>query len=156
MADNLPQNDSSTYCPADITSPASLITLITTPFSGSTEYFGLHNAIFIPEVAEAIDGTVQEAILELGVILANNAHRVEGVFLNMIFFTYGSSEDSGFAKRSSDPEDMIYPDCSRRDWVVNGCPDVIPPRDFDRAGKVVSMKDRDRGECPVRDTSNYH
>jgi hypothetical protein len=137
----LPQNDSVLYCPVGVAGSASMFTIPTTPFQGDLQYFGLHNAIFIPGMVDTINGSIEQGKKELGEILANNARRVEGTFLNMLFFSY--DDTSSLSKRSD--EDEVYPNCTRRDWVIDGCKGVIPPREFDLAGTVVPMKDRDKG-----------
>ncbi|KAI9852092.1 MAG: hypothetical protein M1838_001889 [Thelocarpon superellum] len=136
------QNDSLSYCPSQITGPGSLITYATSYFDGSKEYFGLHNPVFVGGVAESINGTLEEARLELGLTMANNAARAEAVFLNMIFFAPLSSTTT--SKRSVDDEE-VYPGCTRREYVMKGsCDGVLPPRHYDLAGRFMPMKDRDQ------------
>jgi hypothetical protein len=141
MTKHLPQDHSQSFCPRSIFSSASRFVIATTPFNGGKEYLGLHNPIFIPGVANSINGTIEEAKNELNSLLGNNLRKSEGVFLNMVFFTFGSS--LGLSKRSEDDE--IYPGCQRRTWVIDGkCEGVIPPRKFDLAGAVLPMAERDR------------
>ncbi|KAH8587146.1 hypothetical protein B0O99DRAFT_747777, partial [Bisporella sp. PMI_857] len=75
------------YCPARILSIASVFEWLTT-FDGSREYFGFHNAMFLPGVMEKLDAEEQMARIQAQSYFANNARRVEGVFLNMVFFTH--------------------------------------------------------------------
>lgn len=140
MTKTLPQDGSQLYCPAPITGYSSLFQYMFSYYDGSKEYFGIHNAIFMPGVAENINGTVNEVRVEFASIIGNNGLRGEGAFLNMVFFNYVSPPET---KRSSNV-DEIYPGCPRREFVLKGeCAGVIPPREFDRAGRVLSMKERD-------------
>lgn len=146
MESILPQNDSQVFCPNTITGTASVFSSGTSYYDGSKEYFGIHNSAFLPGVSEAINGTVQEARLELGLMLANNAHIFEGVWLSMIFFSY----DPNNAITTRDlGDDDIYPGCPRKQYVIKGpCPGVTPPREYDLAGTVLPMKDRDMSKSP--------
>ncbi len=139
------QNKSETFCPNHINGPASMLFIPTTPFNGGKEYFGVHDAIFIPGVARTINGTIEEFKKDLAAIFGTGMRKAEGVFLNMVFFTYGTP--LGLHKRSLDDEEEVFPGCKRRTWVLEGkCEGVIPPREYDLAGTFLPMKERDRRE----------
>jgi len=57
MTTNLLQNDTNSFCPDSIGSSASLFTIPTTYFNGGKEYFGLHDVLFSPGVAQSLNGT---------------------------------------------------------------------------------------------------
>lgn len=142
----LAQDSTKSYCPQDIShdSVASAFSWMTYYFEGSNEYFGFHNPIFQPGVAENLDMKKQSQRFLASQYLAQNIRRAEGVMLSMIFFTY-NADDEPISKRSKDYE--IFPGCSRHEWILKGkCEGVVPPRAYDLNGKFVSMKDRDQSE----------
>jgi hypothetical protein len=121
---------------------------LTTTFDGGREYFGFHNALFLPGVLDALDPEEQMTRVQAKAYLANNARKVEGAFLNMVFF---NRDRNSRTRRDEFDEDAdleeLYPGCTRREWIANGkCDGVIPPRTFDMDGSVVPMADRDRAE----------
>ncbi|KAK3384105.1 hypothetical protein B0T24DRAFT_715869 [Lasiosphaeria ovina] len=150
----LPTNGSKSFCPNGLGSYASVLSFATQHFDPSREYLGVHDVTLIPGVARSLNTTVQEARKELGLIFNRNARKMEGVFLNIVFFNYKIDPK---LKRSVEEDGDVYPGCPRRTWVIHGeCPGVIPPRGFDMAGTVLSMKDRDKmevlGALASRDT----
>jgi hypothetical protein len=148
MHRKLPSNNSKSYCPNFVGSQASALTLVTTSFNGGKEYFGIHDVVFMPGVAQTINGTLEEAKKEFRLLLGTTLRKAEGVFLNMILFTWGSK--LGLERRADASfEEEVYPGCPRREWILNGgCEGVIPPREFDLAGSVVPMPERDRCRSP--------
>lgn len=136
-------NDTRSYCPTGIKSTASAMSWLSDYFNAGTEYYGLHNAVFKPGVAEAINGTEQEIRVQASEYLGKNAQTVEFVLLSMVFFSY--SNNGPLDKRSGSSEDEeLYPGCTRKEYIANGfCEGVIPPRRWDMDGRVVPMKDRD-------------
>lgn len=137
----LAKNESFSYCPDSILSSVSMVERLTAYFDGGKEYFGFHNAVFLPGVIESFNATEQLARIAATQYFANNAHKVEGVILNMIFFSYNADET--LAKR----DEEIYPGCARKEWISKGyCEGVIPPRSWDMDGSVLPMKDRDRSK----------
>lgn len=151
MASVLPATNTRSYCPQTLSSSASMLYIPTTAFNGGKEYFGLHDAAFIPGVADWINGTLEEGKKELGLLLGHRHRKSEGVFLNMVLYSYGTSLGAGAShKRAVGDDDggdeEVYPGCKRREWIIyGGCKGVVPPREFDLAGEVVPMKDRDNG-----------
>lgn len=98
---------------------------------------------------ETLNSTVQMARIAASQYFVNNAQRVEGVLLNMIFFSY--KIDDRLSKRD-DTKEEIYPGCSRRECTSSGHYEgVIPPRAWDMDGSVIPMKDRGRGELRQTD-----
>jgi len=107
----------------------------------------MHDAVFIPGVAQSLNGTFEEAKKELNILLGTSIRKAEGVFLNMIFFTYGTPLGSNLHKRSVVGDEEVYPGCKRSVWIIEGkCEGIIPPREFDLAGEILPMKDRDRSK----------
>jgi hypothetical protein len=110
----LAKNGSLSYCPTSIYSTASMFEWLTAHFDGGREYFGFHNAVFLPGIIETLNATEQRARIAASQYLANNARGIEGVILNMVFFSY---RIGGTVSKRDDSSEEIYPGCSRRECL---------------------------------------
>jgi hypothetical protein len=101
---------------------------------------GLHNPVFKPGVAEAINGTEQELRVQASEYLGNNAHKVESILLSMVFFAYGSGTTVDKRSGSGEYEELYLERLLRRRRTTEK---------VDMDGRVVPMKDRDMGKFPL-------
>ena len=116
------------YCPGSIEGDGSIVSFLTTPFDSERQQFGFHNAILIPGTVERLNTSHELVKQNLGQTFMSNARKLEGVFLNMVFFD--AEPGSEFELQRARKE--IFPGCAREEWMMRGkCEGVETPKQYD-------------------------